>query len=286
MSLVTLITIEELKTLRSNWMDQGHRVAFVPTMGALHDGHLSLVEKAKSSGDRVIVSIFVNPAQFGPMEDFSKYPRTLESDIGLLKKLEVDAVFIPNTMDIYPRDFQTYVYNNELSDILCGASRKGHFQGVLTVVLKLFNLVKPHVVLFGKKDYQQCRLIERMISDLNLDVEMILSETVREKNGLAMSSRNKYLTEEQKNCASTIYRSLKAAKVKWDMGERSTDKLIEAFMETISSAHEIKVEYVEIRSRKGLSLFENIINEDCVILTAARLEQIRLIDNLELEQKK
>ena len=159
----TLITLEELGNVRHGWATDGARVAFVPTMGALHEGHLSLVKQARGLADRVMVSIFVNPTQFGPTEDFAKYPRTLKADLELLSTLEVEAVFLPNAQTVYPDGYQTFVHNQVMSQGLCGATRKNHFEGVLTVVLKLFNLVQPHVAVFGKKDYQQWRLIEKKI---------------------------------------------------------------------------------------------------------------------------
>jgi pantoate--beta-alanine ligase len=188
---MTLISLSELTDVRNGWEREGAKVVFVPTMGALHEGHMQLVRVARQHGSRVIVSIFVNPTQFGPNEDFAKYPRTLAADLELLAKEKVDAVFLPNAMSMYPDGFQTYVINKTMAKGLCGAVRPGHFEGVLTVVLKLFNLVRPHTAIFGKKDYQQWRLIERMVKDLHLPVMVLGQDTVRESDGLAMSSRNR-----------------------------------------------------------------------------------------------
>ncbi len=279
MAIVTIITSEELRELRAQW--KGLKVVFVPTMGALHEGHISLVEKARSLGDKVIVSIFVNPKQFGPKEDFATYPRTLAEDVEKLNAANVDAVFLPNASEIYPEGFQTYVVNDNMSLGLCGATRENHFRGVLTVVLKLFNLVKPDAALFGKKDYQQWRLIERMARDLSLDVAVLGEAIVREKDGLAMSSRNRRLTPEERRVAPQIYKGLEKANQQYVLGERNRDKLIASFEQHLAAFKEFSLEYVEIRQQDALQEAEQL-EVPCVMLVAVRLGGVRLIDNLEL----
>lgn len=279
MSIATIITSDELRELRTQW--SGQKVIFVPTMGALHEGHLSLVEKAKALGDKVIVSIFVNPKQFGPREDFATYPRTLAEDVEKLTAARADAVFLPNASEIYPDGFQTYVVNDVMSLGLCGATRENHFRGVLTVVLKLFNLVKPHAALFGKKDYQQWRLIERMAKDLSLDVAVLGEDIVREKDGLAMSSRNRRLAAEERKVASQIYKGLEKVQQQYVLGERQRDKLIAVFSQHLSAFKEFRLEYVEVRAQDALQELEKL-EAPSVMLVAARLGDVRLIDNIEL----
>lgn len=279
MSIETVITSEELHELRAQWA--GQKVVLVPTMGALHEGHISLVEKAKALGDRVIVSIFVNPKQFGPREDFATYPRTLAEDVEKLTAAQADAVFLPNASEMYPEGYQTYVVNDVMSLGLCGATRENHFRGVLTVVLKLFNQVKPQAALFGKKDYQQWRLIERMVKDLSLDVAVLGEEIVREKDGLAMSSRNRRLTPEERKVAPQIYKGLEKAHQQYVMGERHRDKLLTTFKQHLAAFKEFNLEYVEVRVQDALQEAE-ILEKPSVMLVAARLGDVRLIDNIEL----
>jgi pantoate--beta-alanine ligase len=276
---VTLITNEELRAWRNQIRPK--RVGFVPTMGALHEGHGSLIEAIREKCDHVIVSIFVNPLQFGPSEDFEKYPRTFKSDLGLLEKYKVKAVYVPNVATIYSSDFQTIVANNRMSQCLCGLSRPGHFDGVLTVVMKLFNLVKPDIVAFGKKDYQQWRLIARMCKDLDLDLDIMGCETKREKDGLAMSSRNRYLNDGERSRASKLSKALFEAKNKYDNGERSVERLLTAARE-IAQDSNISIDYLEIRERENLEAITGDVKDPAVILIAARLGQTRLIDNIEL----
>ncbi|MCD6548356.1 MAG: pantoate--beta-alanine ligase, partial [Thermodesulfobacterium sp.] len=188
--------ISKMKEISKNWRREGLKIAFVPTMGFLHEAHLSLVRKAKELGDKTVVSIFVNPLQFGPKEDYKEYPRDTKRDLELLKNEGVDAVFIPEPEEMYPPDFQTYVEVTKLTTGLCGAFRPGHFKGVTTVVLKLFNIINPDIVVFGEKDYQQLQVIRQMVKDLNMDTEIVAHPTVREEDGLAMSSRNIYLSSD------------------------------------------------------------------------------------------
>jgi len=279
---MTLISLSELTDVRNGWEREGAKVVFVPTMGALHEGHMQLVRAARRHGSRVIVSIFVNPTQFGPNEDFAKYPRTLGPDLELLAKENVDAVFLPNAMSMYPDGFQTYVINKAMAKGLCGAVRPGHFEGVLTVVLKLFNLVRPHTAIFGKKDYQQWRLIERMARDLHLPVVVLGQDTVREPDGLAMSSRNRYLSEGDRKLAARISSGLRAAKQAVSGGEKDGRAVMQACESELSAEPGITIEYLELRRQSDLSAFEQEIDAPAVLVVACRIGSTRLIDNMEM----
>lgn len=282
MTLKTIVENSELEAFRLALFSAGKKLAFVPTMGALHDGHISLVKQARQTADAVIVSIFVNPTQFGPGEDFNRYPRTLTEDAKKLAEAGCDAVFLPNIATIYPEGFQTWVRNEVLENQLCGASRPGHFRGVLTVVLKLFNLVRPELAFFGKKDYQQWRLIEKMVADLNVPLKVIGSETVREPDGLAMSSRNRYLKPEERAMAVAISRGLKAAVEKHKAGETNAAALTGIVAREIASQPAIKVEYLTICDQMSLAPVGESVKGPAVILLAAQLGTLRLIDNMEL----
>ncbi|HBF69599.1 MAG TPA: pantoate--beta-alanine ligase, partial [Thermotoga sp.] len=218
-------TIEEMKKFSEEMREKKKTIGFVPTMGYLHEGHLSLVRRARDENDVVVVSIFVNPTQFGPNEDYERYPRDFERDRKLLEKENVDCIFHPSVEEMYPPDFSTYVEETKLSKNLCGRSRPGHFRGVCTVVTKLFNIVKPHRAYFGQKDAQQFRVLRRMVRDLNMDVEMIECPIVREPDGLAMSSRNVYLSPEERQQALSLYQSLKIAENLYLNGERDAEKI-------------------------------------------------------------
>ena len=250
-------------------------------MGALHEGHLSLVKAAQQAADTVIVSIFVNPIQFGPNEDFAQYPRRLENDLHLLRQLGVSATFIPNTEEMFPHGFQTYVTNPTLSSELCGKTRQSHFQGVLTVLTKLFHLIRPNFAVFGKKDYQQLFLIQKMINDLRFNIEIIPAKIIREPDGLAMSSRNLRLTPEERTQATALFEALGLANQKFVSGIKDPQKLIDTMKEFLDQTP-LRTEYIEIRNQKDLGLPHQQINEPCVCLAAAHLGNVRLIDNLEL----
>ncbi len=280
MTTRTLIGLEELQQFRAACKND--MVGFVPTMGALHDGHLSLVKLARKHAQKVIVSIFVNPLQFGPKEDFSKYPRMLKADVERLASVGVDAVFAPNVADMYPSDFQTRVLNVEMAADLCGASRPGHFEGVLTVVCRLLSLVAPHVAVFGKKDYQQYRLIQQMASDLALPVQILGGEIVRDPDGLAMSSRNAYLSAEERQQALALSKGLQAAATLFRDGERQPEVLLNSCYQAISSETGIQPEYCELRDQKYLRAFAEEVDAPAVLLVAARVGSTRLIDNMEL----
>ncbi|MFN3407092.1 MAG: pantoate--beta-alanine ligase [Caldimicrobium sp.] len=270
--------IKEMQDLANSWRREGKIIGFVPTMGYLHEGHLSLVRSARKRADRVVVSIFVNPLQFGPKEDFHKYPRDPERDIALLEKEKVDVVFTPDPTEMYPPSFQTYVEVTELTKGLCGAYRPGHFKGVTTVVLKLFNIVKPHFAIFGEKDYQQLKVIERMVKDLNLDIEIMSHPTVRERDGLAMSSRNTYLNEEERRSALSLYQSLKLAERLILGGERKASRIKELMKDYIEKFPYTQVQYIEIVNPKTLQSIEEI-NRDVLIALAVFVGTTRLIDN-------
>lgn len=277
----SLITREELIQCRLEWGQTAERIAFVPTMGALHEGHLSLVRQARAEAGRVLVSIFVNPAQFGPNEDFATYPRTLKADVDMLEQAGADAVFMPNATEIYPAGFQTYVVNDSMAEQLCGLSRPGHFRGVLTVVMKLLNLVQPDMAFFGKKDYQQWRLIETMAQDLAIPVQIVGCETLRELDGLAMSSRNRRLRPEERQKAILLFQGLEKARQMFERGERMASTLIQACRSLLDNDPAFTIDYVALHTQKQLTPITESCVESAVMLVAARLGDVRLIDNME-----
>ncbi len=255
-------------------------IGFVPTMGALHEGHLSLVRKAKEDNDIVVVSIFVNPIQFGPNEDFKKYPRTFDKDKELLQKENVDYIFFPSMKEMYPQGFETYVNLKSLPNHLCGLSRPGHFEGVATVVAKLFNIVMPDNSYFGQKDYQQAKIIERMTKDLNMRIKIHTLPIVREKDGLAMSSRNSYLSTEERKKALSLYNSLLLAKNLIEKGEKDPQKIKKEMENKIKEiAPDAKIDYISIVNPETLEDVEKI-NDDIVIALAVFIGSTRLIDNM------
>lgn len=276
-----LRTISELRAWR-NGLPAGTRLGLVPTMGALHAGHISLMELARTHCDAVIASIFVNPLQFGPQEDLARYPRPIEKDIAMLEAAGVDALFLPEHTEVYPADNSTYVVEEAVSLPLCGALRPGHFRGVATVVLKLFNLTQPHFAFFGQKDAQQCAVIERMVRDLNVPVEIVRGAIVREEDGLAMSSRNVYLEPAQRAAAPLLYQSLLAASEAYEAGERDATKLEAIGRAILAREPGIEVQYWEVRDRRSLALLETVGDHGCLLALAAFLGKTRLIDNLTL----
>lgn len=285
MPVRTIIAPSDLRAQTLEWRLQRKKIAFVPTMGALHDGHISLVEGAKKYADHVIVSIFVNPLQFGPQEDFGSYPRMLAADVGKLEQVGVDTLFAPIAADMYPKGFQTIVTNNEINNILDGRSRPGHFDGVLTVVSKLFNLVQPDYALFGKKDYQQLKLISNMVRDLCFPIEVIACPTLRDDDGLAMSSRNLRLSASERKIAPRIYQGLNRIAERFKSGETNPEKLAQMFREELAKIKEFRLDYVEIRTQDRLQSFEGKVDKPAVALVAAHLGSVRLIDNLEFGVK-
>lgn len=270
--------IKEMQEKANFWREEKLTLALVPTMGYLHEGHLKLVRLARNMADRVVVSIFVNPLQFGPSEDYHIYPRDLERDLALLEKEKVDVVFIPEAEEMYPKDYQTYVEVTELTKGLCGAYRPGHFKGVATVVLKLFNIVKPHLAVFGEKDYQQLKVIQQMVKDLNLEIKIVAHPTVREWDGLAMSSRNTYLKEEERRSALSLYQALKFAERLILEGERSTKKIKELMQDYIEKFPYTKVQYIEIVDPETLKPVEKL-DKNVLIALAVFVGKTRLIDN-------
>jgi pantoate--beta-alanine ligase len=259
-------------------------IGLVPTMGALHAGHLSLIERARRECSPVIASIFVNPKQFGPNEDFSKYPRTFESDSEKLQRAGVDSLFAPEPSEIYPNGFSTYVNVDGLSDRLEGRSRPGHFRGVATVVLKLLQIVQPNFAYFGRKDAQQSRLVTQMARDLNLDTQIVVCPPVREPDGLALSSRNVYLNVEERKAATVLYRALDAAKNELAAGVRDGLQLRDVLQRTLGSERHARVDYAEIVDAES---FEPVVrvNKPCYVLLAIFIGKTRLIDNLYIERK-
>jgi pantoate--beta-alanine ligase len=275
----TVTTIAAVRESVRGWHQEGLRVAFVPTMGNLHAGHVSLIEAARRHGDRFIASLFVNPMQFGPNEDFAHYPRTPDKDAGMLAAAGCDLLFMPDAAEIYPHGSQrsTQVAVPELSKILCGEFRPGHFEGVATVVAKLFNVVAPEVAVFGEKDYQQLTIIRRLVADLCMPVEIVGAPTVREPDGLAMSSRNQYLTRQERKIAPRIHQALQHAVDRLQTGERDFDAVEREGFQTLAR-HGFRPDYFSIRDAE-LSL-PAAQSTELVVLTAARLGKARLIDNL------
>jgi len=257
----------------------GLRVGLVPTMGALHEGHLSLVRTAKTQCEAVVVSIFVNPLQFGPNEDLAKYPRTFERDCELLRKEDVDFVFAPSVEEIYPEKATTYVTVEGMSDRLCGRSRPGHFRGVTTVVAKLFNIVQPHLAFFGQKDATQVAVIRRMVRDLNFGVEIIVCPIVRESDGLAMSSRNAYLNPQERKSALVLYRALQGLEERFRQGERDAQTLADSGKQVIAQTPGVKLDYLEIVDPDSLESVA-IVNRTALAAVAVFVGTTRLIDNV------
>lgn len=262
---------------------EGKKIALVPTMGFLHQGHQSLIEEAKKRADIVVLSLFVNPKQFGPTEDFDRYPRDFDRDLALCETAQVDIVFAPSVQEMYPTGFQTTIKLGELTTVLCGKSRPSHFDGVAIVVSKLFLICQPHVAVFGQKDYQQVVIIKQLTADLNLPVAIFMAPIVREDNGLALSSRNKYLTEKERADAAIIHQQISQIKAKIKQGEQQTEPLKKAFKKALAEV-DCLIDYIDIVSATNLrSLSE--INEPCVIVAAVFFGKTRLIDNeiIELE---
>jgi pantoate--beta-alanine ligase len=270
--------VSTIAELRARLADE-RAIAFVPTMGNLHEGHLNLMRLAREHGETVVASIFVNPLQFGPNEDFDKYPRTLETDCAKLQGL-ADVVFAPSVNEMYPAPQTVFVELPPIANELCGASRPGHFRGMATVVLKLLNIVQPQVALFGKKDYQQLHIIRQMVAQLNLPVRIVGGETVRAEDGLALSSRNQYLSEAERGEAIFLYQMLQRMKLAIRQGERDVERLQQQAVEVLI-ARGWRAEYVSVRNQSDL-LPATRSQRDLVILAAARLGNTRLLDNVEV----
>jgi pantoate--beta-alanine ligase len=274
-------TIAEVREALAPARRAGQRIGFVPTMGYLHEGHLALVEAARRDNDLVVVSIFVNPLQFGPKEDFDRYPRDIERDLRMLQAAGCDLVFTPSVEEMYPRPMVTRVVQPELSQRLCGRSRPGHFDGVTTVVSKLLHIVGPDRAYFGQKDGQQVVLVRRMVEDLNFPVEIITVPTVREPDGLAKSSRNVYLTPEERQHATVLYRALQAARRQIEEGERSAARVAEIMRATIEAEPLVRLDYAEVVSADTLEPMTELSGR-VMLAVAAYVGKARLIDNEQL----
>ncbi|OOX91019.1 pantoate--beta-alanine ligase [Campylobacter coli] len=272
-----ITSIKEAKQIVKNWKSHNLSIGYVPTMGFLHDGHLSLVKNAKTQ-DKVIVSIFVNPMQFGPNEDFSSYPRDLERDIKMCQDNGVDMVFIPDAAQMYLKNFSTYVDMNTITDKLCGAKRPGHFRGVCTVLAKFFNILNPDIVYMGQKDAQQCVVVRHMIDDLNFDLKIQICPIIREEDGLAKSSRNVYLSEEERKASLAISQSIFLAEKLVQEGEKNTSKIIQAMKDILEKEKLIKIDYIELVDFNTMENIKNIA-DNVLGAVAAFVGKTRLIDN-------
>jgi len=275
----TIESISRMSTFSKIVKKEGKSIGLVPTMGALHEGHLSLARTAKKHADVVVMSIFVNPIQFGQSEDLDKYPRDFKRDEELARLAGVDVIFYPSASQMYPEGFSTYVDVEGLTDTLCGASRPGHFRGVTTVVMKLFAIVKPDVAYFGQKDAQQAIVINKMVNDLDLDVDVKVLPVVREKDGLAMSSRNVYLSTDERKEAAVLYQALRKAEELIRQGETETAKVIRAMEEMIKAKHNARIDYIAVVDPKNLKDAKTISGEALVAL-AVFIGKTRLIDNI------
>jgi pantoate--beta-alanine ligase len=277
-----ITSIKEMQELAERLRRQGKVISFVPTMGYLHQGHLSLMEEGRKRGDVLIISIFVNPTQFGVGEDYALYPRDLERDKRLAERVGVDVIFVPTEEEMYPQAYQTFVQVEEVTKNLCGISRPHHFKGVTTVVAKLFNIVKPHIALFGEKDFQQMVTIRQMVRNLNYDIEIVGMPTYREEDGLAMSSRNTYLKPEERKAALSLYRSLKRASELFQAGEKKAEKVIQEVRKIIEAEELITVDYIKVCDSEDLKDLV-IVDREALVAVAVKIGKTRLIDNLVLK---
>jgi pantoate--beta-alanine ligase len=271
-------SVAEMKAVSRELRERGKRIGLVPTMGYLHEGHLSLVRECRAKSDVTVVSIFVNPAQFGPKEDLGSYPRDLERDSGMLEREGVDYIFHPEPSDMYPEGYRTYVTMEDLEDRLCGRSRPGHFRGVCTVVLKLFNIVRPDAAFFGWKDAQQVIILRRMAADLDLDVRVEALPLVRAADGLALSSRNSYLSAEERKAALVLSRSLAEARRRIGEGERDAGVISRSIAEAVAAEPLARLDYIEIADPGTLRPLERI-DRDALVAMAVFIGRTRLIDN-------
>jgi pantoate--beta-alanine ligase len=265
--------------------EQDKTIGLVPTMGALHEGHLSLIREARRMCDVVVVSVFVNPAQFGPGEDFAHYPRDLTRDTALLTDYNVDYIFAPTPDEIYPKGFATYVIVDGLSEQLEGASRPGHFRGVATIVTVLLNIVRPDFAFFGQKDAQQTIIVKRLVRDLAFDTEIVILPTVREQSGLALSSRNSFLNAEEQQAASVIYRALRRAREAYEQGERNGQRLASLVRATVESEPRARIDYVSVTDADTLERLDKLDDRPVLVALAVHFGKTRLIDNVVLNRK-
>jgi len=271
-------SIQEMRDWSEEQRIQKKRIALVPTMGFLHEGHLELVREGRRRGDLLVVSIFVNPTQFAPNEDFNNYPRDFEQDRQILAGEDVDILFHPSESEMYPAGYQTNVEVDQLSRFLCGAERPGHFRGVATVLVKLFNIVRPHVAVFGKKDYQQFLVVRRLVEDLNFDVEVVGFPTVREDDGLAISSRNHYLSEQERTAALCLRRALGRAEALVQQGERDGKGILQEVKAEIANEPLARLEYVQLCDPENLEAIETI-QDKALLALSVRIGKARLIDH-------
>ncbi|MBN2030305.1 pantoate--beta-alanine ligase [bacterium] len=276
MKIIT--TVKEMQAEADRLIRAGKVIGFVPTMGYLHEGHLSLIRIARKQANVVVLSIYVNPTQFAPHEDLEKYPRDFERDEQLAEREGVDLIFYPSDEEMYPEDYSTYVRVEKLTETLCGRSRPDHFQGVTTICAKLFHAVKPHLAVFGQKDAQQAVVIRRMVKDLDWDMEIIVGPIVREKDGLAMSSRNSYLSSEERREALSLHQSLQIAEEMIRKGERKSETILTAMRNHLNEKKRIRTDYIEIVHSETLQPLETIGNNTLIAL-AAFVGKTRLIDN-------
>lgn len=272
-------SLKEMTHLSMNW-DHSLKIGFVPTMGALHSGHLDLVKQSLRSCDITIVSIFVNPAQFGPSEDFSRYPKTFESDYQALLGLGIDYIFLPTASQMYPENYKTWINLDKITEVLCGASRPGHFTGVATIVLKLVNLIRPTLMFMGEKDFQQIIVLETMLADLNLETRIVRCPIIRNESGLALSSRNRYLSAEESNIAPELYQALKACRALYIQGINNQDELITSLKQRLIDKG-FKIDYLAIVDSTTLEKV-NIVQRGNRLIVAVFLGNTRLIDNIEI----
>jgi pantoate--beta-alanine ligase len=278
MEMKTISSIREMQLFSEAARNAGQKISFVPTMGYFHDGHLSLMREGRQRADCLAISIYVNPTQFGPTEDFENYPRDLERDKALAGDVGVDVIFYPDNKEMYPEHYQTYVDVEGVTENLCGMSRPGHFRGVTTVCAKLFNIVKPHCAIFGKKDFQQLAAIKRMVLDLDMDLDIIGMPIVREPDGLAMSSRNVYLKTDEREAALSLSRSLKIAKEMYDKGERGVAAILSVVRKYIERHPHTNIDYAKICDTTTLKDIGHIAGES-VLALAVKINRTRLIDN-------
>jgi pantoate--beta-alanine ligase len=272
-------SISEMQRVSNEYRHQGREIAFVPTMGYLHEGHLSLIRIAREKAEIVVVSIFINPTQFGPGEDLERYPQDFARDEKLCAQENVDIVFYPDKTEMYSDTFKTYVISVDLSEKLCGISRPAHFRGVTTIVTKLFNIIQPDFAVFGQKDAQQALIIRRMSMDLNFNIKIIIAPIIREPDGLAMSSRNKYLNREERKEAAALSKSLKLAKSMINQGEHKADAIKSEMYNMLAGYKKVQLEYLEIVDYDTLNPVE-IVNNNVLIAIAANIGNTRLIDNV------
>lgn len=275
--------IKEVKEQIREWRKQELKIGFVPTMGALHEGHESLIKRAVKENDKVVVSVFVNPTQFGPNEDYDSYPRNIEKDLEVCRNAGADMIFHPAAEELYFENKSTFIQVEGLTNVLCGAKRPGHFDGVCLVVSKLFHIVTPDRAYFGQKDAQQVAVLKRMVRDLNMDVEIIPCPIVRESDGLAKSSRNLYLSETERKAALVLSKSLEGAKEQLRQGERDTDKLKKMIIATIQKEPLAKIDYVEIVDAEELTSIQGVITRNVLVPIAVHIGKTRLIDNFIFE---